>query len=73
MRRIVLLPLLVLAGLMVGTGTASAHVPFCFESVNPHGATVPPAGSTTLPGPNGGRTRMASTRSDRTSAQPCPS
>ena len=55
MRRIVLLPLLVLAGLMVGTGTASAHVPFCFESVNPHGANVPPAGSTTLPGPNGGQ------------------
>jgi hypothetical protein len=55
MRRIVLLPLLVVAGLMVGTGTASAHVPFCTESVNPHGANVPPAGSTTLPGPNGGQ------------------
>jgi hypothetical protein len=55
MRRIVLLPLLVVAGLMVGTGTANAHVPFCTESVNPHGATVPPAGSTTLPGPNGGQ------------------
>jgi hypothetical protein len=33
---------------------ASAHVPFCQETVNPHGQTVPPAGSTTLPGPNGG-------------------
>jgi hypothetical protein len=29
-------------------------VPFCQEDVNPHGQTVPPAGSTTLPGPNGG-------------------
>jgi hypothetical protein len=33
---------------------AQAHVPFCVETVNPHGQTVPPAGSTTLPGPNGG-------------------
>jgi hypothetical protein len=40
---------------IVGTGTASAHVPFCVESVNPHGQTVPPAGSTTLPGPSGGQ------------------
>lgn len=55
MRRIVLLPLLVVAGLLLGAGTASAHVPFCTESVNPHGANVPPAGSTTLPGPNGGQ------------------
>jgi hypothetical protein len=38
-----------------GAGTASAHVPFCRESVNPHGQNVPPAGSTTLPGPNGGQ------------------
>jgi hypothetical protein len=55
MRRILLLPALVLAGLIAGTGTASAHVPFCTESVNPHGQTTPPAGSTTLPGPNGGQ------------------
>jgi hypothetical protein len=55
MRRIVLVPLLVLGGLMASTGTASAHVPFCTESVNPHGQNVPPAGSTTLPGPNGGQ------------------
>jgi hypothetical protein len=27
----------------------------CAETVNPHGKTVPPAGSTTLPGPNGGQ------------------
>jgi len=33
---------------------AQAHQPFCTETVNPHGETVPPAGSTTLPGPRGG-------------------
>jgi hypothetical protein len=33
---------------------AQAHVAFCKETVNPHGQNVPPAGSTTLPGPNGG-------------------
>ena len=33
---------------------AQANQPFCIETVNPHGQTVPPAGSTTLPGPNGG-------------------
>jgi hypothetical protein len=56
MRRIVVLPALVGAALfLVGTGTASAHVPFCTESVNPHGQNTPPAGSTTLPGPNGGQ------------------
>jgi hypothetical protein len=27
----------------------------CTETVNPHGGTVPPAGSTTLPGPKGGQ------------------
>ena len=27
----------------------------CTESVNPHGARIPPAGSTTLPGPRGGQ------------------
>ena len=27
----------------------------CVESVNPHGKTTPPAGSTTLPGPKGGQ------------------
>jgi hypothetical protein len=55
-RRIVLLPLLAVAALAVfGSGTASAHVPFCEESVNPHGQNTPPAGNTTLPGPNGGQ------------------
>jgi len=56
MRRVAALPVLVLVALAIaGTGTASAHVPFCRESVNPHGQNVPPAGSTTLPGPNGGQ------------------
>jgi hypothetical protein len=40
---------------VLGPGTASAHVPKCIESVNPHGQTVPPAGNTTLPGPQGGQ------------------
>lgn len=30
-------------------------VPECLETVNPHGNNVPPAGSTTLPGPKGGQ------------------
>ena len=34
---------------------AQAHVASCVETVNPHGQNVPPAGSTTLPGPNGGQ------------------
>ncbi len=34
---------------------ASAHIPQCVETVNPHGQNTPPAGSTTLPGPNGGQ------------------
>jgi hypothetical protein len=55
MRRIMLLPLLTGAALMLGAPAASAHVPFCNESVNPHGQNTPPAGSTTLPGPNGGQ------------------
>jgi hypothetical protein len=33
-------------------GLAAAHVPFCTETVNPHGANVPPAGFTTPPGTN---------------------
>jgi hypothetical protein len=56
MRRIVIVPVLACAAIAIaGTGTASAHVPFCAESVNPHGQNTPPAGSTTLPGPNGGQ------------------
>ena len=44
-----------LATWALGVGSASAHFPTCEESVNPHGQTTPPAGSTTLPGPNGGQ------------------
>jgi hypothetical protein len=56
MRRIVVLPILAAAVTVIfGTGTATAHVPSCVESVNPHGQTTPPAGSTTLPGPRGGQ------------------
>jgi hypothetical protein len=32
-----------------------AGVALCEESVNPHGQTIPPAGSSTLPGPQGGQ------------------
>ena len=59
-------PLVALALALVATllvfavqaGIASAHdipEPQCIETVNPHGQTVPPAGSTTLPGPKGGQ------------------
>jgi hypothetical protein len=34
---------------------AAAHEAFCAELWNPHGKTTPPAGNTTLPGPNGGQ------------------
>src|SRR5262245_41790391 len=40
---------------LVLAAPAQAHQPFCQETVNPHGQNVPPAGSTTLPGPNGGQ------------------
>src|SRR3954470_25038319 len=36
-------------------GTAQAHQGICTETTNPHGQNVPPAGSTTLPGPRGGQ------------------
>jgi hypothetical protein len=36
-------------------GTAQAHRAACTETTNPHGQNVPPAGSTTLPGPRGGQ------------------
>jgi hypothetical protein len=58
MRRIVLVLALVgavLATWAVLVSSAAAHVPFCQESVNPHGQNTPPAGSTTLPGPRGGQ------------------
>jgi hypothetical protein len=55
MRRIALVATLASIGAaLLLAAPAQAHVPFCTETVNPHGQTVPPAGSTTLPGPNGG-------------------
>jgi hypothetical protein len=36
-------------------GVAQAHQAACTETTNPHGQNVPPAGSTTLPGPRGGQ------------------
>jgi hypothetical protein len=56
MRRVAGLSVLVVAATAVfAPATASAHVPFCEESVNPHGQNVPPAGSSTLPGSQGGQ------------------
>jgi hypothetical protein len=55
MRRIAIVATLASIGAaLIVAAPAQAHVPFCVETVNPHGQTVPPAGSTTLPGPNGG-------------------
>jgi len=48
-------PMMVLAPVLLSSGTAFAHVPACVENVNPHGQNIPPAGSTTLPGPRGGQ------------------
>lgn len=56
-RRISVVGLLGSAGVVAAlafAAPAQAHVAFCTETVNPHGQTVPPAGSTTLPGPMGG-------------------
>jgi hypothetical protein len=47
-----LLPAVALSPVVWASGTASAHVPACVESVNPHGQTIPPAGFTTAPGTN---------------------
>ncbi len=56
MRRISIVAALASIGAaLVLAAPAQAHVPFCTETVNPHGQNVPPAGSTTLPGPNGGQ------------------
>jgi hypothetical protein len=48
-------PIIVMASLALPAGSAFAHVPACQETVNPHGQTTPPAGSTTLPGARGGQ------------------
>jgi hypothetical protein len=56
MRRLVGLTALASIGAaLMFAGVAQAHVGICTETTNPHGQTVPPAGSTTLPGPNGGQ------------------
>ncbi len=48
-------PIVVMASLALPASPAFAHVPACQETVNPHGQTTPPAGSTTLPGSRGGQ------------------
>ena len=63
MRRVALVAALAAMGVMLMAGTAQAHKGFCVETTNPHGQNVPPAGSTTLPGPRAARTKTASTRS----------
>ena len=56
MRRIAIVATLASIGAaLMLAAPAQAHRPFCTETVNPHGQNVPPAGSTTLPGPNGGQ------------------
>ena len=56
MRRIsFVVPLASIGAALILAAPAQAHQPFCTETVNPHGQNVPPAGSTTLPGPNGGQ------------------
>ena len=54
MRRITVATLASIVAAFVLASPAQAHVPSCTETVNPHGQNVPPAGSTTLPGPRGG-------------------
>ena len=56
MRRIAaVMALASMSAALLLAGTAQAHQGVCEETTNPHGQTVPPAGSTTLPGPNGGQ------------------
>ena len=56
MRRVALMGALASIGAMLlFAATAQAHQGICTETTNPHGQTIPPAGSTTLPGPNGGQ------------------
>jgi hypothetical protein len=53
-RRLAIVAAASIAAALMLAAPAQAHVAFCTETVNPHGQTVPPAGSTTLPGPKGG-------------------
>jgi hypothetical protein len=55
MRRVAIVAALAALGVLLFAGTAQAHKGVCTETTNPHGQTVPPAGSTTLPGPKGGQ------------------
>ena len=55
MRRVAMVAALASIATVLFAGTAQAHKGFCVETTNPHGQTVPPAGSTTMPGPNGGQ------------------
>jgi len=55
MRRALVVLTLAFAPVIALAAPAAAHHPACVEDVNPHGQNVPPAGSTTLPGPNGGQ------------------
>ena len=55
MRRGAMVAALALIATMLFAGTARAHQGFCVETTNPHGQNVPPAGSTTPPGPRGGQ------------------
>ena len=56
MRRFAVVAVLASIGAMLlFAGAAQAHRASCIETTNPHGQNVPPAGSTTLPGPKGGQ------------------
>ena len=44
-----------IAAMLMFAAVAQAHRATCTETTNPHGQNTPPAGSTTLPGPNGGQ------------------
>src|SRR4051812_40582959 len=56
MRRVAtVMALASIAAVGLFAGAAQAHQGICTETTNPHGQNVPPAGSTTLPGPNGGQ------------------
>jgi hypothetical protein len=45
----------IVAGVLAVPPPAAAHDAMCSELWNPHGQTTPPAGSTTLPGAQGGQ------------------
>lgn len=55
MRRIAVAAAVASIATVLSAGTAQAHRGICTETTNPHGQTVPPAGSTTMPGPRGGQ------------------